>query len=458
LTSLAIGVGAFTLTLALAAGEGAREYADKIVTSNVNPQALIVGKDKSLFGGQAGQQTAPREYDPNATTLGGSRGGGGITLSRLTEQDISAIAKISGVQKVEPMYDVTIRYIYAPEHPAKKYTAAVTTYNPSILVETTAGKVPALNTDIKADEVTIPDAYAKSLGFKDARDAIGKKVVLHLERAANVNPEEIQQIIITQGIAGLQNLKTTDSTEVTLTVIATTNVSSLSFQGSDSIAVPAAKAKEMAEFLTSGTNDYQKYLLASVSAKDGVKPEDVKAALVSKGYNARTAKDIQSLLFQVVNILQGVVAGFGILALIASVFGIINTQYISVLERTQQIGLMKALDRISRRRDWFDYGGNRRYRAQSLDYQDSDTGRRCKSAYLPAIADRRTDHRTHDRGCRSGHSASTQGGQTRPDRSTAYRIIDAIKSVCYILFFKIYRCQKLSNKISLSHWRRDLPA
>lgn len=348
LTSLAIAVGAFTLTLAIAAGEGARQYADKIVSSNVDPQALIVGKDKALFNGSGAESSGPREYDPDATTFTGARGGG-ITLKRLTQQDIDTIATLNGVKKVNPIYDVSIRYMYAADYPTKKFTASVSTYNPTILVETTAGSVPSLNTDIKADEVTLPDSYAKALGFKSAQDAIGKKIVLHLDRPAEVNPDEIQQIIAIQGLDGLKNLRTTVSKEVTLTVVATTNVSDLSFQGSDSIAVQASKAKEMADFLTEGTNDYQKYLLTGVIAKDGAKPEDVKATLEQKGFTARTAKDLQSLLFQVVNILQGIVAGFGVLALFASVFGIINTQYISVLERTQQIGLMKALG--MRRRD-----------------------------------------------------------------------------------------------------------
>ena len=67
------------------------------------------------------------------------------------------------------------------------------------------------------------------------------------------------------------------------------------------------------------------------------------------------------MIFSVVNILQGIVIGFGVLALIASVFGIINTQYISVLERTQQIGLMKALGTRGK-----DVGRLFRYEAASL--------------------------------------------------------------------------------------------
>lgn len=54
-------------------------------------------------------------------------------------------------------------------------------------------------------------------------------------------------------------------------------------------------------------------------------------------------KEQRDSLFQMVNIAQYGLMAFGALAILASVFGIINTQYISVLERTREIGLMKAL-------------------------------------------------------------------------------------------------------------------
>ncbi|MCP6146206.1 hypothetical protein NL427_27410, partial [Klebsiella pneumoniae] len=75
-------------------------------------------------------------------------------------------------------------------------------------------------------------------------------------------------------------------------------------------------------------------IMATVA--DGKNPEDVKQELKSEGLSVMTANDIQGILFIFVNLLQSIVLGFGVLALVVSIFGIVNTQYISVLERTQQ--------------------------------------------------------------------------------------------------------------------------
>ena len=96
--------------------------------------------------------------------------------------------------------------------------------------------------------------------------------------------------------------------------------------------------------ITRGTASYQKYLSSTIEIEEGLNPDSMKERIQNEtGFTVMTAQDLQSMMFQFVNILQIIVIGFGVLALMVSVFGIINTMYVSVLERISQIGLMKSL-------------------------------------------------------------------------------------------------------------------
>ena len=338
LTSLAIAVGAFTLTLSLAAGEGSRQYADKLVGSNINPQALFIAKDKSLFGegGDAASRSGVKEYDPDVTTQNGA------TIKQLTQKDIDTLMARDDLEDVVPIYLVSFKY-FTIEGDRKKYTSDVTVYDSGIRSETVAGSLPQLGKTIKDGTIVVPESYAESFGIAP-KDLVGKRITVTLERSGAAPTEaEIQQIVATQGVAGLAKLASGETQEKAFTVGAVTKKSATALTGSMGLLVSSNDARVMAEYMTKNTANYQKYMAATARAKQGKDPEAVKQSLARDGYSAQTAKDLQSLLFTIVNILQGIVLGFGVIALIASVFGIINTQYISVLERTQQIGLMKAL-------------------------------------------------------------------------------------------------------------------
>lgn len=335
LTSLAIAVGGFTIALSLAAGEGARQYADKLVSSNADVQSLSITKSKTTFD----DINKPQEFDPNAQQTGG------FIIKRLTQADLDAISHVNGVESVTPTYNVSAKYV---TNGGKKYTASISVYNQGLKPTLDAGVLPD-NGSIAADEIIIPKSYLDLFKFSSAKAAIGQTLTVHLERTNQISQTEIQSIFAREGTVGLSKLQTTVPKDYQFKIIGVAGTSSTSFESSNSLLVASNQAKTMSEFLTKDTSDFQKYISAVVRAKDGSDPEKIKTSIEAKGYGARTAKDLQQTLFTIVNVLQGIVTGFGVLALIASVFGIINTQYISVLERTQQIGLMKALG--MRRRD-----------------------------------------------------------------------------------------------------------
>lgn len=305
LTSLAIGVGAFTIALALAAGNGGRAYMDNVVSAAGNVRNInVVAKQEVQES-----TDAPRKVGEEVSTAS--------SYKELTPADRVKIENIADVAKVQPNFGVSVESVSAEG--GDEYHADIEVQSDGSSIELTAGQLGE-DYEIRAGEIVLPHIYLGPFGFQTANDALGKTVNATFDRADGESFTRQFKIVAV------------DKTP-TSPLAYYTNQFRISNQDGEEIS-----QKQRPVGAPAG------YYSFMVTVKEGANVDTVKQAIVDTGaYEAQTFAEMRSAIMQMVTIVQYGLMGFGLLAIIASVFGIINTQYISVLERTQQIGLMKAL-------------------------------------------------------------------------------------------------------------------
>jgi putative ABC transport system permease protein len=313
LTVIAVFIGALTLTLTNGIGAGISSYIDTQVAS-VGAKDVFFITPKAPDATAAVNSGAPAKYDPSQTT---GTSGFGDTTTLLTDADMAKIKEVKGIVSVSPQRMVTASYVAGTS--PDKYKISISEYVTGTNLPILAGKMP--NNDSATPEIMLPYNYPSSLGFSTAADAVGKTVMLGVVSAEG-NLSEVSATV-----AGIQQKTLIQGGGSSINTALFNQVYAVQSKG-----LPAASL-----------NKYPSALAHFDASLSDSQITDLKNALKDKGYTAQTIQDVIGILKQIINGIVIVFNLFGVIALLAASFGVINTLLMAVQERTKEIGLMKAM-------------------------------------------------------------------------------------------------------------------
>lgn len=308
LTIIAIGIGAFTFAITSALGAGVNQYIESQTRSVGATDTVQVSKSSPM----AFLTERMEEYDPSMADAGVNEPAG-----ILTEEDVRTVraavgddAEVLASRPVSPLYfhhdgGDRYRFVYNGHWPGKTANLAA------------GGQL----TD-EADEprLVIPEYAVEPLGLGTPEEAVGRTVTVGVQ-GADGDVREMGAVV-----SGVQ--------------VRSLIGGNLPF-GNQAFGTELERLS--AAGLPDGTSPVATHLFVKGPDVGGVR-----TAVEDAGYTVSTAEDIvgdyQSIVSAVMLILNVLAA----IAILAAMFGIVNTLLMSVQEKTRHIGMMRALG-MSRR-------------------------------------------------------------------------------------------------------------
>lgn len=298
LTALAVVIGAVTLLVAESVGNGFEQYvANNLETGSARIFRLTKkNADKYKYG--------------EITKFKESK-----------DEDATQVFRSSDISYLKNTYPTIIKDVFYPQYVNlasisrngyEKFNGSADIIYPDSSAKLISGQVPEFN------QLLISQEYLEPLGFLDADDAVGKVVTINIWNSDQKATKEFSLVI--SGVT--HKSESTSPIQINYQTAAYIN----------QIVSPDSLNPQSTRYLQIYTSLLSKTELA-----------DFKEKLLNAGIEASSYEDQNKQMFQIVDILRAIMLGVAAISLAVATFGIVNTVLMGILERTKEIGLIKAL-------------------------------------------------------------------------------------------------------------------
>lgn len=314
LTILAIFIGSFTIILNSAINSGVNNFIDDQIDMIGGKDYIVITKAGAMnsMGGAMMNMGAgtPIEYDENAQAVS------------FTKNDLAKFESIDGIDASSiDRQDSGTSYTYiTSEKTSKKYQGNGLGIMPAgdFTIPMIVGDIP--DPETKENLIALESGYPKALGYDKDEDIIGETVTLGIKDEVTGKVKGFKAKVIGVQAPGVVAFNGAAGTKQLVKEV------------KDEVEKYYPEAKRNTYYAITARFDNSKYT-----------ESEIKQILEDNGFEGMTVSDMSGMIHVFFDAMSVILNIFGGIALIAASIGIINTLFMSVEERTREIGLNKAL-------------------------------------------------------------------------------------------------------------------